>query len=50
MRSLETTEQNTKVHRSDLKTLRTLIPYLWPKDNREIKFRRKFVRLTGDKQ
>ena len=39
MRSLETTEQNTKVHRSDLKTLRTLIPYLWPKDNREIKFR-----------
>ena len=39
MRSLETTEQNPKVHRSDLKTLRTLIPYLWPKDNREIKFR-----------
>ena len=39
MRSLETTEQNSKVHRSDLKTLRTLIPYLWPKDNREIKFR-----------
>ena len=39
MRSLETTEQNTKVHRSDLKTLKTLIPYLWPKDNREIKFR-----------
>ena len=39
MRSLETTEQTPKVHRSDLKTLKTLIPYLWPKDNREIKFR-----------
>ena len=39
MRSLETTEQNPKVHRSDLKTLRTLIPYLWPKDALEMKFR-----------
>nr|HIL75718.1 ABC transporter ATP-binding protein/permease [Rhodospirillales bacterium] len=39
MRSLETTEQNPKVHRSDLKTLKTLIPYLWPKDALEMKFR-----------
>ena len=39
MRSLETTEQNPKIHRSDLKTLRTLIPYLWPKDALEMKFR-----------
>ncbi len=39
MRSLETTEQNPKIHRSDLKTLKTLIPYLWPKDALEMKFR-----------
>ncbi len=39
MRSLETTGENPKVHRSDLKTLKTLIPYLWPKDARDIKFR-----------
>jgi len=39
MRSLETTEQNSKAHRSDLKTLKTLIPYLWPKDALEMKFR-----------
>ena len=39
MRSLESTKQNPNVHRSDLKTLRTLIPYLWPKDATEMRFR-----------
>ena len=39
MRSLESKEQNPNVHRSDLKTLRTLIPYLWPKDATEMRFR-----------
>jgi ATP-binding cassette, subfamily B, heavy metal transporter len=39
MRSLESKEQNPNVHRSDLKTLKTLIPYLWPKDAPEMRFR-----------
>ena len=39
MRSLESKEETPSNPRSDLKTLRTLIPYLWPKDATEMRFR-----------
>ena len=39
MRSLESEEETPSNPRSDLKTLRTLIPYLWPKDATEMRFR-----------
>ena len=39
MRPLESKEETPSNPRSDLKTLRTLIPYLWPKDATEMRFR-----------
>ena len=39
MRSLATTDERSKVPRSDLRTLKTLLPYLWPKDSLEMKLR-----------
>ena len=39
MRSLEASAPDRKGKRNDLKTLRTLMPYLWPKNNLEMRLR-----------
>jgi ABC-type transport system involved in Fe-S cluster assembly fused permease/ATPase subunit len=39
MRSLEASAPERKGKRNDLKTLRTLMPYLWPKNNLEMRLR-----------